>query len=612
MDLRHRGYMGKILHVDLTSGDYHTEELEPRLARMLLGGKGIGTFLLMRELKAGVDPLSVGNVLIIGTGPLNGALSPSSGRFAVFTKSPTTGTYLDSYCGGPFGNALKRAGYDFLIVKGRAPEPSVLVIDENGVHIEPAGDLWGKLTTETTSALKERLGTEYETAVIGPAGERLSPIAGILSDLRIAARGGVGAVMGAKKLKAMAATGTRDTIVFDEEEFSKNAWIAFRSLRMSAEVQRLTKDGTPNILGLINASGGLPARNFQQGTVDQAEELEGQTWRKKRWVQNIACANCPISCSKIGIIQSGKHKGVKVDGPEYETIFSLGTNCAVTDHDAIMAVNHLADVYGVDSISLGGIIAFVMELYDKGIVSADDLDGIGAEWGSGAALTALGEKICQGDGIGSVLEKGVKRLSEENWPESRDFAMHVKGLEMPAYLPRAAKGIALAYAISERGACHLHGAPIGELLGSADPLSYEDKARLVRSKQLDVAIIDSTVHCYFTDFGMSLKEVYQMLRPCTGFDYSDIRELEQIADRIITLTRLFNLREGFTRADDTLPGRCTREPVPVGPAAGETVDLERLLDEYYKVMNWDTQGRPTEESLADLRINELVQMGLNL
>lgn len=604
MSLRDRGYMGRILHVDLTRSTFWEEELKEEIARALIGGKGVATYLLLRETKAGVDPLGPDNVLIFGTGPLNGALTPTSGKFAVVTKSPATGAYLDSYCGGPFGLQLKLAGYDFLIVRGKASRPTVITIDNGQVVLHPAGDLWGTLTTEATERLKEMYGEDTASAVIGPAGERLSPVAGILSDLRIAARGGVGAVMGSKLLKAVVARGSGEVRVADPEKLQKAAWTAFRSLRMSSAVQRLTKNGSANIVELINASGGLPTRNFQKGQFASVRELYGETWRKKAWIGDTACFGCPIACSKIGLVQKGKYKGTRVDGAEYETVYSLGTQCENSDRDAIMAANHVCDIYGIDSISTGAIIGFVMELYEKGMVTAADLDGIEARWGDGEAVVALTEKIATGEGIGAILEKGVRRLAEEHYPQAKDFAMHVKGLEMPAYLPRAAKGIALAYAISERGACHLHGAPIGELLGDAEPLTYDGKAQLVRSKQLDVAVVDSTVHCYFTDFGMTLKEVYFMLAAATGFEYAGLPELEKIAERIINLTRLFNLREGFTHKDDTLPARCLYEPLPDGPAAGETVNLERLLKEYYHVMGWDESGRPTRKKLAELGLLE--------
>ncbi len=606
MNLEERGYMGKILIVDLTDETYTSEKISTNLARKLLGGKGIGTYLLLSELKAGTEPLSPENVLIFGTGPFNGTIAPSSSKFIALTKSPATGTYLDCYCGGPFGNKLKSSGYDFLIIKGKSNEQKMLVIDNEGVRFVSAVKLWGKTTTKTTEIIKKEIGKGYASVVIGPAGERLSPIAGVMSGLRIAARGGLGAVMGSKNLKAIAVNGNKGVTVYNREKFKESAWKSHRTLRMSAEIQRLNRDGSVNILELINASGGLPTHNFKNGSFENSIEIEGSSWREKSWIQDTACDTCPIACSKIGLIKKGKYKNINVDGPEYETVFSLGSNCGVTDHDVILAVNHIADQYGVDTISLGGIIGFVMELFEKGLISIDELEGIDASWGNDEALIALGEKICQGEGIGKTLEKGVKRLSEEDYPEGKLFAMHVKGLELPAYLPRAAKGIALAYAVSERGACHLHGAPVGELLGAADPLTYEGKAELVRSKQLDVAIIDSTIHCYFTDFGLTLQEVYEMLEAVTGFDFEGINELEIIAERIINLTRLFNIREGFSRKDDILPLRSLREPITEGPATGEVVNLERLLDDYYRIMNWDYQGYPNQGLLDSLDLGDLL------
>lgn len=407
--------MDDILIIDLTREDYTSEKLPPKIVKKLLGGKGIGTYLLLREIKPNIDPLSPNNVIIFGTGPLNCTIAPTSNKFVTLTKSPQTGAYLDSYCSGPFGNKLKRSGHDFIIIKGKSKEPTMLVIDNNGVKFKSALDIWGKVTTKSTEIIKKKFGEEYASVVIGPAGERLSPIAGILSELRIAARGGSGAVMGSKNLKAIAVNGDKEFGVYDKKEFEKSAWIAYRNLRMSSEIQRLTKDGSSNILEFVNASGGLPTHNFQLGTFKESRKLEGSNWRKVSWISSTACSTCPIACSKIGKIKKGKYKNIKIDGPEYETIFSLGSNCGVSDHDSIMAVNYLADLYGIDTISLGGIIGFVMELYERGIVSSKDLDNIEAKFGNKNALIVLGEKICKGEGIGSLLEKGVKRLSEENF-----------------------------------------------------------------------------------------------------------------------------------------------------------------------------------------------------
>ncbi len=597
----HNGFANKILLVDLTKNEVKTENLSDEIKRNLLGGKGIGIYYLYRDLKAGVDPLSAENEIIFSVGPLTGTNAPTAGRFCVTTKSPATGTYMDAYCGGFLGQTIKFAGYDAIVIRGKAKEPVYFVIDNEKVEIKDARNIWGKKVQETNKYFKEKYGNDFQTAVVGPAGERGSRISGIFSGLRTAGRGGGGAVMGSKNLKGFSVRGTGDVKVFDKTEFEEAVWIAHRALRMSSQIKRLKETGTDNILKLVNAAGALPTRNFQLGQFSEAEEVAGEKWRKEFWKKDIACYGCPIACSKIGYSEKFK---ITIDGPDYETIFALGTNCGVSDRDAIVYANYLCDDYGIDTISTGNIIAFVMELYQKGMIGKDDLDGIEAKWGSGEALVQLTEKMAKGEGIGVLLEKGVREISKQ-FPGSEEFAMQVKGLEMPGYLPRAAKGIALSYAISERGACHLRGSPLTEILGGADPLQVEGKAALFRSNQLDSTVVNTMILCYFVKFGMTLKEIFQMINPCTGFDYSHPRELEEVAERIINITRLFNQRDGFTSKDDVLPKRSLQEPLPDGPAKGEVVDLDRLKSEYYNLMGWNEDGVPRDETLKKLGITEM-------
>jgi len=605
MRLKNRGYAGKILYLDLSSGEKKIEELSEKPAYNLLGGKGLGALILYNQLKAHTNPLSKENLHIFATGPLTGTIAPGSGKFAVITKSPATGTFLDSYSGGNFGVFLKYAGFDALVIKGKAKVPSILIIDNDKIELREAKHLWGKLTFDTNKVLEKEVGREFSPVVIGPAGERLSPISGILCGTRIAGRGGGGGVMGSKLLKAICVKGTGGIKVHNQEEFQKYVQVALRSLRMSSAIERLKQMGTVSILEFIQSSGALPTRNFQRGEFKEAEKLYGESWKKEAWEKDKACPFCPISCSKITSIKEGPYKGAKLDGPDYETIFGLGTNCGVSDKQAIIEANYLCDLYGVDTISCGGIIGFIIELKEKGIISKHDLDGLEVKWGAQKALVRLTEKICQGEGVGKVLEQGVRALSKR-YPQGRSFAMEVKGLELPAYHPQAAKGTALAYALSERGACHLRGAPLGELLGAADPLTIEGKAELFKTKQADLAVIDSSVHCYFTDFGMTLKEVFQMIVPATGFNYQEPKDLAEVGERISTLCRLFNLREGLRSTDDTLPERCLKEPLPSGPAQGEVVELKPMLLEYYKLMGWDEQGIPKSEQIKKLHLNELI------
>ena len=600
--LLNRGYKNKILRVDLTAGSCHTEELDENILHLFIGGKGLGTWILYNEMAPHTDPLSPDNLLMFITGPLTGTDAPTSSRFCIMTKSLATHTYMDSYCGGFFGQTLKFAGYDAIVIKGAAKDPKVLVIDDDKAYLEDGKQVWQKTTMETSEHLRANYGADVQTAVVGPAAVRMSPISGIFCGLRTAGRGGAGAIMASKKLKGITVRGTGTVQVANPKEFEEAVWVAHRMLRMSSQVKRMVDLGTANILLLVNAAGALPTRNFQAGQFEDAEELSGEVWRKEYWKKDIACFGCPIACSKIAY---SPKRNITIDGPDYETIFALGTNCGVKDREAIFYANYLCDMYGIDTISVGNIIGFVMELYQRGMILKDDLDGIEAKWGNGDAVVQLTEKIAKSEGIGELLQKGVKEISK-HFPGSEDFAMQVKGLEMPGYLPRAAKGIGLSYAISERGACHLRGSPLVEILGGADPLKVEGKAALFKSNQTDCAVINTVILCYFVKFGITLKEVFQIINPCTGFEYRSPKEIDEIGERIITLARLFNTREGFSIKDDTLPMRSLSEPLSSGPGKGQVVELDKLRADYYKLMGWDERGIPTDETIGRLGLKELL------
>lgn len=595
------GYCNCVLRVNLSTGSISVEPLPETALRLLLGGKGLGAYYLYRELKPGIDPLSPDNLLILQTGPLTGTTAPTAGRFGSTTKSPATGTYSDSYCGGFFGQTLKYAGYDLAIFSGAASQPVMVIIDNDKVEIRPAGHLWGKTIPETGAALKAELGSGWQSLVIGPPGEKLVNIASIFNETRTLARGGVGAVMGSKKIKAIVARGTGTVHVADRHAFDRANQLAHRAVRMSSAISRMKTDGTANILEFINYVGALPTRNFQSGQFEDAEQITGSAWREKSWKRDYACFGCPINCSKVTREVDGK----VLEGPEYETVYAVGSNCAIANQDTIIRMSLLCDEYGIDTISAGAIIAHVMEMFEKGLISAGELDGIEPRFGDCQAALALMEKLAKVEGCGVWLSQGVAVIAEK-YPQSKPFAMHVKGLEMPAYHPNAAKGIALGYAVSERGACHLRGAPLTEVLGGANPLVTTGKARLFRDHQADGALWHSAMLCYFPSFGMTLKELCQLVNACTGFNYASVREFERVGERISTLCRLFNVREGFARAQDTLPARNLSHPMPDGPARGQVVELDGMLDEYYALMGWDKDGIPTADTIADLGLGALL------
>ena len=599
MELTQRAYCDRILRVDLSTGKIETTSLPSEVMPLILGGKGLGAWLLYTEQRPGVDPLSPENLLIFHNGPLTGTTAPTSGRFGVTTKSPATGTYFDAYCGGYWGNLLKYAGYDALVLTGAAQTPVMLVIDDDDVEISPVDDLWGTTISEATDLIKDEFGPEWQSLVIGPPGEKLRNLAGIFNESRALARGGVGAVMGSKNLKAIAVRGTGSVHVQDKDQFERALQLAYRAVRMSGPVSMLSKEGTANILEIVNVMGALPTRNFQHGQFEGSDKISGFAFRQNHWKNEYACFGCPIGCGKW---TEALEDGTIIEGPEYDTIYALGSNCAIGSRETIIKLNWLCDEYGMDTISVGGVIGFVMEMFERGIVSADELDGIEPTFGDSDAAIALAEKMAKVEGCGEWLAQGVASISER-FPEAKPFTMHVKRLEMPAYHPNAAKGTALAYAISERGACHLRGAPLGELFaGSADPLTIEGKPQLFRDHQADKAVWDSACLCVFPAYGMSLKELWQLVKAATGFDYPKVTDIERVGERISTLARLFNVREGFARQADTLPARNLSQPMAAGPASGHVVELDPMLDEYYRIMGWDSQGIPTKQRLKDLEI----------
>jgi len=608
--MRGRGYAGKVLYLDLPGGERRTEDLREEEAKLFLGGKGLGARILYRNLGPGLDPLSPKNILIFATSPLTGTVAPTANRFCVITKSPLTGTFLDSHCGGPFGVGLKEAGLDALVIGGAADEISVLIIDDGEAELRGANDLKGMTTLETERELKRSLGDGFQVACIGPAGERGAPIAGVFSGMRAAGRGGAGAVMGSKGLKAIAARGSERIGVHDKEAFTRASWIAHRMIRMHEVTARhLPQHGSDNILETINETGALPTRNFQSGTFESASEISGAEWRRELWVRDTACGRCPIACSKVAVVKDGPYRVEFTDGPDYESIWSLGALCGVSAKDAIAKANELCDLYGVDTISVGNIVAYTMECYEKGLLREGDVDGLEPKFGSSEAMVALVEKISNGTGVGKSLQRGVRRVSEELLAKRGDgaflkLALHVKGMELPGYDPRAAQGMGLGYATSDRGGCHLRGYTAGQELlgysGGANPHKTEGKAKLVIDRQNEKAVVDSSGLCFYAFFAQTLKEVRMLVDAATGLGYGSSRDLERVGERIYNLTRLFNLREGFTSKDDVLPERFLREPMRTGPAKGLVVNLGPMLKEYYQLRGWDEGGVPTRAKLNEL------------
>jgi aldehyde:ferredoxin oxidoreductase len=627
---------GKVLHVDLNRQSSHVERIPPNVHELLLGGKGLGIYLLLRTPR-GTDPLGPGNDLIFVTGPLTGTIAPCACKFGVVTKSPATGAFLDSYSSGRAGAAIKHAGYDAVILHDIAPRQQVVVITDDRVEFLDAASMKvaGLAPVQVDSRLRDKIGHDYACVSIGLAGERMSTVAGIFADQRCAGRGGGGAVMGSKNVKALLVKGTRPVFVSTPELFRNAAWVARRYIRSGeSTVRALPIFGTANIVEVINATRVLPTKNFQSGYFAGAGQIDGHSWREQYWNEpvtaghrsgNIACFQCPISCSKISRAKDQPGPGnpdfpetvpeigneIVIDGPEYETIYSLGSNIGNADRETLLKANYLCDHYGIDTISTGVIIGMLMEMSERDLVKPADLDGITPLWGNARSIFQLIRKIGTLEGCGQVIGKGVRAIANR-WPAAAKLAMHVKGLELPGYDPRHARGMALGYAISDRGACHLHAftASVEAMgnAGGADPFDLgSKKLELLLNLQAESTLADSAIVCYFTLNGLQTKEIIGMLHAAVGESVLVKRDAVRThAARVLALTRLYNYREGLTAKDDTLPDRIMNEPHAEGPAKGVIFpDLGPVLQAYYAAMGWDKDGKPTHQAFHELGLDSL-------
>ncbi len=590
---------GTILRINLSSGEISKESLDESLARNFLGGRGIATKILYDELPAGTDPLSPENKLIFAAGPLTGTSAPTGGRYMVITKGPLNGAIASSNSGGFFGKEFKTAGYDLIIFEGKAEKPVYVWIKDDEVEIRDASDLWGKNTHETTDILMEKIGdSKAKVACIGPAGEKLSLISCIINDKnRAAGRTGVGAVMGSKNLKAVVVRGTGKVELADADKFREAQKMTIGKIRENPTTsQGLPAYGTAVLVNVINENGLFPTRNFQTGVFEGASKISGETLADTYLTKNTHCFACPIGCGR-----ATKINGREGEGPEYEVAWSFGADCGVDDLKAIVEANYLCNELGLDGISAGATIAAAMELYERGYLPKEDLDGPELKFGSAEAIVEYTRKMGLREGFGDKLAEGSYRLaSAYGHPE---LSMSVKKQELPAYDPRGAQGHGLEYATSNRGGCHVRGYMISpEILGAPekiDPQALEGKPTWVKTFQDLTAFIDASGLCLFSSFALGADEYGALAAAATGWDI-DGNEVLKIGERIWNLERLFNLREGFSKDDDTLPERLLKEPMPDGPNKGTVHKLGELLPEYYKVRGWDENGVPTEEKKKEL------------
>lgn len=592
------GWAGKILDIDLSSGAVKTYPLDEKMARQYVGGRGLGARILWDEVGPEVDPLSPENVLIFTVGPLTATGYQTSNRFSVTTKSPLTGTILDANSGGYWGMQFKKAGYDALIVRGRAQSPVWIEIKDDQVQIHDAADLWGMRVRAVTEKLGQN-NNRRNVLTIGPAGENLSRIAAIMNDgQRSLARGGPGAVMGAKNLKAIVVEGKQRPEIMDQERFKFMLYETRKLLRANPVTsQALPEFGTPVMMNLVNAVGALPTRNAQQSQFEGADLISGEALTEKYLVKNDNCWACPIGCTRV--TQTDKVKG---EGPEFETMWAFGAACGVDDLAAIIEANALCNDLGMDTISAGSTIACAMELSEKGYMDSD------LRFGQASVFPKLLEDMAYKRDLGSVMGDGSLRLATHfGHPE---LSMSVKGMEMPAYDPRGMQGQGLLYATSNRGACHMRGNMLGlEVLGlpkMIDRFQVQGKSSYVVLHQNSAAAIDSLVICKFTNMGVAEEYFARTLSAVTGIDFAT-GDLIRIGERVYNLERLYNVREGFTRADDTLPPRLLNEPVVDGPSKGWVSHLPEMLDEYYRARGWDANGVPKRERLELLEMDDILE-----
>lgn len=611
------GYTGKILWVDLTSKVSEIFELSEDILRKFLGGKGLGAYLLYKNLKPKTDPYSSQNLLIFVTGLLSGTSFPCVARGGVVTKSPLTETFLDSYAGGIFAHTIKNAGYDAIVLTGRSDRPVFLAIEEDKISINDASSLWGLTSIETEKRLlnifrtnkNERIGI----ATIGPAGESLVRFSGIMTENRIFGRGGAGAVMGSKNLKAVVVKGNKEVEIYDQKKFKEIAKIGQERIASHPMTKRggpFPRYGTMHTIDVTQETGTLPTRYWRENTFDHAHNINGDSFTQYI-IKSRSCSFCPIGCSRdTKAIYGGKE--YITEGPEYETIYAFGSNLGIDDPRIIIVADQLCDQYGMDTISCGNVIGFAMQCLEKNLLKRDDF-GLDLYFGDGDSVIKMIHLIGKREGIGDLLAEGVKRASLKIEGSSK-FAMHIKGLELPGYDPRGMKGQALTYALSDRGACHLRSNTLRtELLGlptRIDRYAYEGKPKMVAELQLTYVMYDCLISCIFGGIAITNEDYVNAISAVTGWSFS-AEELRLITERVWTLSRLFNCREGFERKDDTLPSRLFFEPSSIGPSKGEVVDrnsFEKMLDEYYEIVGWDKNtGKPTDGRLKELGLDSLLK-----
>ncbi|MCS7120042.1 MAG: aldehyde ferredoxin oxidoreductase family protein [Nitrososphaerota archaeon] len=614
------GYNGKILRVDLSCGRIRVEEPDDIFYRRYVGGEGLVAYYLLKELEPGVDPLSPKNKLIFAAGPITGVPVPGSGRNSVGGKSPLTGGFGESEVGGMWSAELKHAGFDAVIIDGKSKDPVYLWVHDEEAEIMDARHIWGKETGDTESLIRKELRDPLvRVASIGPAGEKMVRFACIMNDLKDAAgRTGLGAVMGSKGLKAIAVRGRKKLLdVYDRQKLKDLAGWLIKNLNEVAGWAHNYGTGVGMDSGV--ASGNLPTRNFRDGNFHNPQALDARTIKETISIGMDGCYACPIRCKKVVKFDEPWQVDPKYGGPEYEALAALGSNCGIDDLKAVTKANEICNRYSMDSISTGCAIAFAMECYENGILTEKDTDGLDLRFGNAEAMLRMVKMIGDREGFGDLLAEGVKRAAEIIGKGSEKFAIHVKGLEVPMHEPRLKRALAVGYAVSPTGADHMHNLHDTVLadgralknfsaLGILEPIPLEDLGPKKVSALINFVnwrVLDNCLLlCDFVPWDFHQKT--EIVRATTGWN-TTAWELMKVGERVTTMARIFNLREGFTCKDDWLPERFF-SPTTSGPLSNTALDREKLrraISIYYEMMGWDENGVPKEYKLEELGIEWL-------
>lgn len=601
----------KILRIDCATKSGVLWDV-PETVKSYLGGIGYGTKILADEVNPACDPLSEENKIVLTVGPLTGTMAPMHPQSCIVTKSPLSDSILDCYAGGFLGAAVKYAGLDGIIFEGRCAEWSVIFIDNGRVSFHSAEPVMGKGTEETEEWMKERFGRDAVTSSIGIAGENLVAMASIFSETRTFGRGGAGAVLGSKRIKGFAVKGSGAVDVSDRKTF---AGLVSDNMRLIKDacgqeynlVGMFSRFGTGAGMSLVQSRGALATRNHTYGAFGKATEIDGQYYEKNFYTHWVACYGCPVHCGRVHTYKNHDGSPGWGRGPEYETMFSFGSDLENGDPHLLAEVNHLTEVYGVDSLTAGVTIAWAIEMAEKGLLSEPSLP---MKFGDPETILGLLRLLSERKGIGEILALGPQKAAEKLGKGTLAYAMQIKNSGFAAWMPRRMKGVSLAFATSHRGACHKR-APIGaEIIGQVDMGSYQGKAEMVKSIQDTVDSIFTLISCRFHEF-LTPHEVYPKFIEASCGISMDLPAFYKIGERVWNLQKLFNLGAGLTRKDDTLPERCFSEPVLGDSSEGSVIDKEKfegMLDEYYAVRGWDRDGVPKKDKLEELALENYVRL----